>query len=71
MRIMFKALLTAEDRKLLLETKRLMEEVLETEEILADKELMTSIRRSREDVKAGRVTSLEQLKRELKSKGKL
>ena len=71
MKRMSKTLLTAKDKKLLLETKRLMEEVLETEEILADRELMTSIRRSLEDVKAGRVTSLEQLRRELKSRGKL
>ncbi len=64
-------LLTAHDRKLLVETKKLMEEVLETEELLADKEFIDSIKRSKQDLRAGKVVSWEQLKRELKSKGKL
>ncbi|MBI2126612.1 MAG: hypothetical protein HYU02_04785 [Thaumarchaeota archaeon] len=64
-------LLTAHDRKLLVETKKLMEEVLETEELLADKEFIDSIKRSKRDLRAGKVVSWEQLKRELKSKGKL
>ena len=63
--------LNTEDKKLLLETKRVMEEVLETQDILADKELMKSIKRSKKDLKAGRITDWEQLKRELKSKNKL
>ena len=65
------SLLTPKDRKLLAETKRLLEEVLETEEILNDEILMDSIRESEEDVKAGRVYSLDELKNELKAKGKL
>ncbi len=64
-------LLTPQDRRLLTETKRLMEEVLETEEILADKKLTNSIRRSKQDQKAGRTLTWENLKRDLKSKGKL
>jgi hypothetical protein len=58
-----KALLTTQDRKLLLETKRVIEEMLEMQEILADKELMKSIKQSKRDLKAGRTMDLKQLKR--------
>jgi hypothetical protein len=68
---MSKTLLSTQDRKLLLETKRAMEEVLESQEILADRELMRSIKRSKQDLKAGRTVDWEQLKRELRSKNKL
>jgi hypothetical protein len=66
-----KALLTARDRKLLAETKKVMEEVLETQEILADEHLMESIKRSKQDLKSGRIVEWEQLKSELRSKNKL
>jgi hypothetical protein len=69
--MMPETMLTTRDRKLLMETKKLMEEVLETQEVLADKELIDSIRRSKLDLRAGKVVSWEQLKRELKSQGKL
>lgn len=68
---MSKTLLSTQDRKLLLETKRAMEEVLESQEILADRELMRSIKRSKQDLKAGRTVGWKQLKRELRSKNKL
>ena len=68
---MSKALLTRRDRKLLTETKKIMEEILETQEVLADRRLIDSIKRSKQDLKSGRVVAWEQLKRELKSKGKL
>jgi len=69
---MTKALhLDESDRKLILETKqkldettRLMEEPLETVEILADQELMKNIREGLEDVKAGRVKKLNRLLKE-------
>lgn len=64
-------LLTSKDRRLLLETKKLLEEILETEEVLSNEALMKSIRESEEDIKAGRVYSLDELKNELKAKGKL
>jgi hypothetical protein len=67
---MSKTLLSTQDRKLLLETKRAME-VLESQEILANRELMRSIKRSKQDLKAGRTVDWEQLKRELRSKNKL
>lgn len=65
------SLLTPKDRKLLEETKRLLEEILETEEVLDDEAVMESIRESEEDIKAGRVYSLDEVKDELKAKGKL
>src|SRR3989344_3414260 len=37
----------------------------ETEEILADKELMKSIKRAKEDIKKGRVYDWEEVKKEL------
>lgn len=65
---MSKALLTVRDRKLLMETKKAMEEVLETQEIIADKELIDSIKRSKQDLRARRTVTWEQLKLELRSK---
>jgi len=66
-----KSLLTHEDRRLLLETRNILDELLETEEILRDKPLMKSIRESKSDVKAGRVYTLAQLKQELRKQEKL
>lgn len=68
---MAKSLLSTQDRKLLLETRHLLEELLETEEVLRDKALMKSIRESQRDVKMGRFYTIEQLKRELRKEGKL
>jgi len=66
-----KSLLTHEDRQLLLATRNILDELLETEEILRDKPLMKSIRESKSDVKAGRVYTLAQLKQELRNQEKL
>ena len=62
--------LNDDDRKLILETRhkldevtKLMEELLETVEILNDPEMMKRIRQGREDVKAGRVKELRRLLR--------
>jgi len=59
------------DRKLILETRqkldeitKLMEELLETVEILSDPDMMEDIRKGLEDVKAGRVTPLRKLLKE-------
>jgi len=56
---------------LLLEARDILDELLETEEVLRDKELMKSIRQSRRDVKGGRVQTLGELKQELRKQGKL
>ena len=66
-----KSLLSAQDRRLLLETQSLLEELLETEDILRDKRLMKSIAESQNDVKRGRVYTIEQAKRILRAEGKL
>jgi len=63
--------LDEDDRKLILETgkkldeiTRLMEELLETVEILSDPSMMEDIRKGLEDIKAGRVTPLRKLLKE-------
>jgi hypothetical protein len=66
-----KSLLTQQDRQLLLETRNILEELLETEEVLRDKALMRSILLSRRDVKAGKVYTVAQLKQKLRRQGKL
>ncbi len=43
----------------------MLDSIIETLEIMADKELMESIRRAEEDVKAGRVRPLEEFLKEL------
>lgn len=68
---MAKSLLSTQDRKLLLETRHLLDELLETEEVLRDKALMKSIRESQRDMKMGRFYTIEQLKRELRKEGRL
>jgi hypothetical protein len=68
---MAKSLLTQQDRRLLRETRSILEELLETEEVLSDRALMKSIKQSRKDVKAGRVYTIGQLKQKLREEGKL
>jgi hypothetical protein len=69
--VMAKSLLTQQDRRLLLETRSILEELLETEEVLKDRALMKSIKQSRKDVKAGRVYTIGQLKQKLREEAKL
>ena len=59
------------DRRLILETKkkleemaRLMDELLKTVEILSDPDMMKAIREGFEDIKAGRVTESHRLLKE-------
>ena len=63
--------LNEDDRKLILETRqkldevtKLMEELLETIEVLSDPEMMESIRTGLEDLRAGRVKELHNLLKE-------
>jgi hypothetical protein len=65
------ALLTDEDRSLLLKVSGLLEEILETLDILEDKDLMRSIQEAEEDIKAGRVRSYEEFIEELKQAGEI
>jgi len=46
------------------ETTKLMEELLETVEILSDPDMMEAIREGLEDIRAGRVTELRKLLKE-------
>ena len=59
------------DRKLIFETRQkldevtnLMDELLETVEILGDPEMMKKINEGKEDIKAGRVKDLDTLLKE-------
>jgi len=65
------AYLDENDRKLILETRQkldevtnLMDELLETVEILGDPEMMKNINKGKEDIKAGRVKDLHTLLKE-------
>jgi hypothetical protein len=64
-------MLSAQERKLLSETRDILEEILETEEVARDRSLMRSIRDSQEDVRMGRLYTIEQLKTKLRREGKL
>jgi hypothetical protein len=66
-----RSMLSAQERKLLSETRDILEELLETEEVLRDRALMKSIRDSREDARMGRLYTVEELKRKLRREGKL
>ena len=68
---MAKSLLSEQERKLLVETRDILDELLQTEEVLRDKALMKSIKDSRGDVKAGRLYTIEQLKKQLRGEGRL
>jgi len=59
------SILTDEDRKLLLRVNQLLEEVLETLEVMSDKETVEAIREAEEDVKAGRVRGYDEFVEEL------
>jgi len=73
MRPMSKAsvLLTSKDRTLLLKVSNLLEEIIETIDILEDKETMKSIKQAEQDIKAGRVRSYKDFLTGLKKSGKI
>jgi len=54
-----------------METRHLLEDLLETEEVLRDKILMKSIKESQRDTRGGRFYTIEQLKTQLRKEGKL
>jgi PHD/YefM family antitoxin component YafN of YafNO toxin-antitoxin module len=62
-------LLTDEDRALLVKVSNLLEEIVETFNILEDKEAMSRIKEAEEDVKAGRVRDYDEFLKELKKSG--
>jgi PHD/YefM family antitoxin component YafN of YafNO toxin-antitoxin module len=64
-------LLTDEDRALLVKVSNLLEEIVETFNILEDKEAMSRIKEAEEDVKAGRVRDYDEFLKELKKSGEI
>ena len=56
-------LLTDEDRALLLKVSNLLEELIETLEILEDEETMKAIKKAEEDVKTERVRDYDEFLR--------
>ena len=63
--------MTDEDRKLLLRVHQLLEEVLETLEVMSDKETVEAIREAEEDVKASRVRGYDEFVEELRRSGEI
>jgi hypothetical protein len=59
-------LLTDEDRALLLKVSNLLEEIIETLEILEDEDAMKAIKEAEEDVKASRLRDYNDFLKELK-----
>ncbi|MDI6847198.1 MAG: hypothetical protein QMD23_03595 [Candidatus Bathyarchaeia archaeon] len=66
-----RVLLTDEDRALLLKVSNLLEEIIETFDILEDEDAMKSIREAEEDVKAGRVRGYNEFIEELRESGEV
>jgi hypothetical protein len=64
-------LLTDEDRALLLKVSNLLEEIVETFNILEDEEMMASIKQAEKDVKAGKVRDYDEFLSELKQAGEI
>jgi len=64
-------LLTDEDRALLLKVYSLLEEIIETLDILEDEETMKRVEEALEDVKAGRVRSYDEFIEELRKSGEI
>jgi len=66
-----RVLLTDEDRVLLVKVSSLLEEVVESFNILEDKEAMSGIKQAEEDVKVGRVRDYSVFIKELKKSGEI
>jgi hypothetical protein len=64
-------LLTDEDRALLIKVSNLLGEIVETFNILEDKEAMASIKQAEKDIKAGRVRDYAEFLKELKQAGEI
>jgi len=64
-----KSLLTNEDRELLLKVRNLLEEIVETLDILEDKDTMESIKEAEDDIKKGRLRDYKEFIEELRNSG--
>jgi len=58
-------MLSQKEVKLITETRDLLEELLETLEIMEDKNLMEGIRKAQKDIKGGRVRDFDEFVKEL------
>jgi len=58
-------LLTTDEKKLLTKAASLMEELLETLEVMQDKELVKDLRASLDEAKEGKTMTLDELVRDL------
>ena len=58
-------LLTSEEKELLMRAANLMDELLETLEVMQDKELVKDLRIALREVKEGKTKPLDELMREL------
>ncbi|HMK95154.1 MAG TPA: hypothetical protein VK536_07105 [Candidatus Limnocylindrales bacterium] len=58
-------LLTSDEKELLTKAASLMEELLETLEVMQDKELVKDLRASLREVKQGKTMTLDELVRDL------
>jgi len=65
------ALLTNEDRTLLAKVSSLLEELVETTNILEDKEAMKAIKQADKDVKTKKVRNYDEFLAELKQAGEI
>jgi len=66
-----RVLLTDDDRTLLSKVSSLLEEIIETLDILEDKDTLKSIKEAEEDVKTGRTRSYNSFIKELKQSGEI
>ncbi|MEM3550462.1 MAG: hypothetical protein QXV01_05150 [Candidatus Bathyarchaeia archaeon] len=66
-----RVLLSDEDRALLLRVSSLLEELLETLDVLEDEEAIKAVKEAEEDVIAGRVRDYNEFIEELKKAGEI
>ena len=59
-------ILSKEDRKLLIDTRRLLEELLETLDIMSNPEELKALQESEKEMREGKLISLDDLTNELK-----
>jgi hypothetical protein len=64
-------LLTAEEKELLTKAASLMDELLETLEVVQDKELVKDLKVALKEVEEGKARPLDELIRELNLEGKI
>lgn len=62
-----RSILNNKDRELILETKNLLEELLETQEILEDRDLMMRIKEAEKEIKGGKGRPLGDFVNELRA----